>query len=148
MHGNISEPPKMVLTIVREVGADGQDGATEPAGPRLVAYVAVSGRQETGALVAGELGLSGTHAHRRYTGFSCLSCRGSPTVPYDVWARVAEVRFASPGWLQKIFPACFVENGDGSAPPSDGPVAGNLIDLQTVDGHADVVCGDVDGGGN
>ena len=97
-----SEPPKMILTLVLELGADGQDGATESAGPRVMIDVAVSGRQETGALVAGELGLSGTHAHRRYTGFSCLSCRGAPTVPYDVWARVAEVRFASPGWLSLI----------------------------------------------
>ena len=42
---------------------------------------------------------------------------------------------------------CFVTNGDGSAPASYGPVAGNLIDLQTLDEHGDVVFGDVKGGG-
>ena len=42
---------------------------------------------------------------------------------------------------------CFVTNGAGSAPASYGPVAGNLVDLQTLDRHRDVVCGDVEGGG-
>ena len=45
----------MILTLKPEVGADGQDSATESAGPCLVIDVAVSERQETGALVAGEL---------------------------------------------------------------------------------------------
>ena len=58
-----------------------------------------------------------------------------------------EVRFALPGWPQEAFPVCFVENGDDSTPASYGPVAGNLVDLQTLDGHGDVVCGDVEGGG-
>ena len=47
------------MTLVPEVGADMQDGVTESAGPRLVIDVAVSGRQETGALVAGELAFEG-----------------------------------------------------------------------------------------
>ena len=63
MHGIFSEPPKIILTLLPEVGADRQDGATEPASPRLVIDVAVSVRQETGALVAGEFTLDGTHAH-------------------------------------------------------------------------------------
>ena len=42
---------------------------------------------------------------------------------------------------------CFVENGDGSAPTSYGPVARDLVHLHTLDGHGDVVCGDVKGGG-
>ena len=42
---------------------------------------------------------------------------------------------------------CFIDNGDDSAPPSYGPEAGNLVNLQTLDGHGDVVCGDVEGGG-
>ena len=29
----ISEPPKMIVALVPDVGADGQDNATEPAGP-------------------------------------------------------------------------------------------------------------------
>ena len=53
----------MILTLVPEVGADRQDGATESVGPSLVINIAVSGRQETGALVSSELALSGTHAH-------------------------------------------------------------------------------------
>ena len=53
----------VILTLVLEVGADGQDGATESAGPRLVIDVAVSRRQETGAMVASERALSCTHAH-------------------------------------------------------------------------------------
>ena len=48
----------MILTLVPEVGADGQGGVTE-----LVIDVAVSGRQKTGAFVADELALSGTHAY-------------------------------------------------------------------------------------
>ena len=42
---------------------------------------------------------------------------------------------------------CFVETIDGSAPAPYGPVAKDHVDLQTLDGHADVVCGDVKGGG-
>ena len=30
---------------------------------------------------------------------------------------------------------CFVENGDDPAPASSSPVAGNHIDLQTLNGH-------------
>ena len=53
----------MMLTLVPYVGANRQDGATESAGPRLVIDVAISERQETGALGGDELALSGTHAH-------------------------------------------------------------------------------------
>lgn len=38
------------------------------------------------------------------------------------------------------------ENGGGSASASCGPVSGNLVDLQTLDGHGDVGFGDVEGG--
>ena len=48
-------------TLVPEVGADGQDGATESAGPRLVIEVAVPRRRETD--VSSRASLSGTHAH-------------------------------------------------------------------------------------
>ena len=41
----------------------------------------------------------------------------------------------------------FVENGDGSAPTSCGPVIGNLVELQTLEGHGEFVCGEVKGGG-
>ena len=41
---------------------------------------------------------------------------------------------------------CLVGNGDVSAPASYGPVAANLVNLQTLDGHGDVVCGDVEAG--
>ena len=136
----------MILTLVPEVGADGQDNATESAGPRLVIDVAVFERQETGALVAGELALSGTHAHtavhpvRR----SKLEGRAGPVLE-DVLTRVTGVRFAFPGWPQEAPPGCFVENDDDSSPTSYGSVGGNLVDLQTLDGHRNVVRGDVKG---
>ena len=41
---------------------------------------------------------------------------------------------------------CFVENGNDSAPASDGSVTENLVDLQTLKGHGNVVGGDVEGG--
>ena len=140
MRRNIPEPPKMILTLVPEVGADGQDGVTESAGPRWVIDVSVSGRQETGARVAGELALSGTHTHPAVhpVRLSKLQGRAGPVFE-DVLASVEEVCFALPGWPQKAFPVCFVENGDGSAPALYGPVAGNLVDLQMLDGHGDVV---------
>ena len=72
--------------------------------------------------------------------------RGGPVFE-DVLASVEEIRSAFPGWLQEAFPVYFVENGDGSAPASNGPVAGDIVDLQTLDGHGDVVCVDVEGGG-
>ena len=148
MRGIFSEAPKIILTLVPEVGGDEQDSVTESAGPHLVIDVAVSGRQETGALVAGELALSGTHAHTavHLVRLSKLQGRAGPVFE-DVLASVEEVRFAFPGWPQEAFLVCFVENGDGSASASYEPVAGNLADLQTLDRHGDVVCGDVEGGG-
>ena len=138
----------MILTLVPEVGADGQDGVTESAGPRLVIDVALSGRQETGALVAGELVLSGTHAHTTVHPVRLSKLQEhAGQVFEDVLASVEEVCFACPGWPQKAFPVCFVENGDGSTPASYGPVAGNLVDLRTLDGHGEVVGGGVEGEG-
>ena len=108
----------------------------------------MSGRQETGALVAAELALSRTHAHTSVHPVLLSKLQGrSSSIFEDVFASVEEVRFAFPGWPQETFPACFVENGDGSAPASYGSVAGNPVDLQTLDGHGDVVCGEVEGGG-
>ena len=65
----------------------------------------------------------------------------------DVLASVEEIRFAFQGWPQEAFPVCFVYNRDGSPLASYGPVASDLVDLQTLDRHGDVVCGDVKGGG-
>ena len=110
--------------------------------------VAVSGKQETGALVAGKLALSGTHAHTEVHRVRLFKLQGrAGSVFEDVLASAEEVRFAFPGWPQEAFPVSFVENGDGSVSASYGPVAGNLVDLQTLDGHGDVVCEDVEGGG-
>ena len=53
----------MSLTLVPKVSAARQGGAAEPASPRSLVDVAVSRRQKTGALVAGEFASSGTHAH-------------------------------------------------------------------------------------
>ena len=124
MRGKFSEPSKMILTLVPEVGANGQDSVTESAGPRLVVDVAVSGRQETGTLVADELALSVSRAHTAVhpVRLSKLQRRAGPVFE-DVLTSVEEVRFTFPGWPREAFPVCFVENGDGSAPPSYGPVA-------------------------
>ena len=117
----------------------------------MVIDVAVSRRQETGGLVTGELALSGTHAHTAVHPVRLPKLQGhAGPVFEDALASVEQVRFAFPGWAQEAFPGRFVENGDGSAPASYGPVAGNLVDLQTLqtlDGHGDVVCGDVEGWG-
>ena len=85
-------------TLVPEVGADGQDGATESAGPRLVVDVAVSGRQETGTLVADELALSVSRAHTAVhpVRLSKLQRRAGPVFE-DVLTSVEEVRFTFPG---------------------------------------------------
>ena len=110
--------------------------------------VAIPWRQETGALVAGELALSGTYAHTAVHPVSLSKLHGrAGSVFEDVLARVEEVRFSFPGGPQEAFPVRFVGNGHRFAPASCGPVAGNLIELQTLDGHGDVVCGDVEGGG-
>ena len=84
---------------------------------------------------------------RRYTRFACLSCRGAST--QSIRGCVGErggdplrVPRMAAGGLSSV-----VENGDGSAPASYGPVARDLFDLQTLDGRGDVVCGDVKGGG-
>lgn len=44
------------------MSADGEDGASEAANPKLTIDVAVAGGQKTGALAAGEFELSGTDA--------------------------------------------------------------------------------------
>ena len=109
----------MILTLVPEVGADRQDGATESAGPLLVIDVAVSRRQETGALGADELALSGTHAHAAVHPVCQSKLQGRARLVFEnVLASVKEVRFVCPGWPQEAFQVCFVENGDGSAPAS------------------------------
>ena len=113
----------------------------------MVIDVAISGRQETGVVGAGELALSGTHTHAAVhpVCLPTLQGRAGPVLE-DVLASVEEVCFAFPGWPQEAFPVCFIENGDGPAPASYGPVARDLVDLQTLDGHGDVVRGDVKGG--
>ena len=101
---------KDILTLVPEVGTDGHDGVTESAGPRLVIDVAVSGSQETGALVAGELTLSGNHAHTAVHHIRLSTLQGRPGPVFeDVWASVEEVRFAFPGWPQEDLSVGFVE---------------------------------------
>ena len=94
----------IVLTLVPGVGAHRQDGGTEPVGPRLVIDVAASGKQETGALVAGELALSGTHAHTAVHSVRLSKLEGcAGPVFEDALARLEEVRFAFPGWPQDVF---------------------------------------------
>ena len=68
---------------------DRQGPAAELAGPSLQVDVAVSRRQKTGALVAGELALSGAHARTvvRPINLSKLQGRAGPVVE-DASARV------------------------------------------------------------
>ena len=148
MCGNYPAPPQMILTPVPEVGADRQDSATESSDRRVVVDVPVSRRQETGALGAGELALSGTHAHKAVRSvFMCkLQGRAGPVFE-DVSASVEEVRFAFRGMPPLAVHVRFVENGDGSAPTSYGPVARDRVDVRTFDGPGDVICSDVQGGG-
>ena len=113
-----------------------------------VVDIVVSGRQETGALVAGGLALSGAYAKTavRPVRLSKLQELAGPVIG-DVLAILKDIRLTFPRWPQEAFPACSVESGDDSAPASCGFVAGNLVDLQMFDGLGDVVCGDVERGG-
>lgn len=122
----------MVLILVSEVGTDSQDSAAEPGRARLLVDVAIPQRQKTTALIAGELALSGTHAHTAVCPVchSTLQLRAGPVVE-GVFARVNEVRFTFPRRRQKAFLVCFEENSDDSAPDSYGPVAGYLIERST-----------------
>ena len=109
--------------------------------------LAESGRQETGALGAGELALSGAHVHTAVHPVRLSKLQGhTGSVFEDVLASVEGVRFAFPGWPQEALPVCFVKNDDGSAPATYGPLARNVVDVQTLDGYRDVR-GDVEGGG-
>ena len=145
-----SEPPKTILTLVPKVSADRQGGAAEPASPRFLVDVAVSRRQKTGALFAGELALSGTHAHTAVRTVRLLKLQGraGPVAKEDVLTGVKEVRLTFPRRPKEAFPVCFVENSDDSAPASYKPVAGNIVDLQTLSGHGNVVGSDVEGWGS
>ena len=106
-----------MLTPVPEVSANRQGSAAEPTNPRLLVGVAVSRRQRTGALVAGELRLSGTPAHTVVRGvrLSKLQARAGPVVE-DVLTRVKKVRFTFPRRPEEAFPGRFVENDYDSAP--------------------------------
>ena len=80
--------------------------------------------------------MSGTHAHTtvHLIRLSELQGRAGPVLE-DVLASVEEIRFAILGWPQKAFPVWVVANSDGSALATYRPVAVNLVDLQTLDGH-------------
>ena len=71
-----------------------------------VADTAVSRRQKTCTLVAGELALSGTHAHTAVhpVRLQQLQGRAGPAVE-DVLARVKEVRITFPRRPQEAFPS-------------------------------------------
>ena len=58
---------------------------------------------------------------------------------------VLEVHLSFPRWLEEAFPVGFVENGYDSAPAAYRAMAGDFLDLQALDGHGNVVLGDVVG---
>ena len=92
------------MILAPEVSVDRQDGAAEPASPRLLVDVAIY-----------------TQEAENYGGVPCSSAevraRTAPVVE-DVLARVKEVRLTFRRRAQKVFPVCYVENGDDSAPAS------------------------------
>ena len=99
----------MNLNLVPEAGTDRKDGAAEPASPRLLVDMAVSRREKTGVLVAGELALSGTHAHMAVRPIRLPKLQGRVgLVADDALARVMEVR--STRRPQEAFPECLVES--------------------------------------
>ena len=65
----------------------------------------------------------------------------------DVLPGVLEFYLSLPRWLEKTLPVGFVEDGYDSAPAAYRSMTGDLIDLQALDGHANVVLGDVVRGG-
>ena len=133
MGGDFSEPPQTIVGLVPEVSSDGEDGVAKAARPSLLCDVALAGGQETGAPIARELALRGTDAQAtvRHIRLPVSQGRVDPVlIVENVLTGVKEIRFTLPGWPKKAFPACLVEDGDGSAPAADGSVAGNLFDLQ------------------
>ena len=60
---------------------------------------------------------------------------------------VLEVHLSLPRWLKEALPVGFVEDGYNSAPAAYRAMAGDFLDLQALDGHDNIVLGDVVGGG-
>ena len=56
---------------------------------------------------------------------------------------VLEVHLSIPRWLEEALPVGFVEDGYDSAPAAYRAMAGDFLDLQALDGHGNVVLGDV-----
>ena len=141
MRGKTFAPSNISPTFAHDVGAFRQDSAAEPASPHLLVdlqQIPVPRREKSDihALTAVRLVLLPT-----------LQGRTGPAVG-DVWARVKDVPFTLRRRLQKASSVCFVENHDYSAPASYRPVVtGNLIELQTLNGHGNVDGGHVEGGG-
>ena len=65
----------------------------------------------------------------------------------DVLPGVLEVHLSLPRRLEEALPLGFVEDGYDSAPAAYRAMAGDFLDLQALDGHGNVVLGDVVGGG-
>ena len=82
MLGKKSEPPQVILTLAPNVDAVRQDDAAASASPCSLVNVGLSRRQKTGALVAHEFALSGTHAHTvvRPVRLPKLKGRAGPTL--------------------------------------------------------------------
>ena len=77
----------------------------------------------------------------------CLSCRGAPAeysrIRWRAWRRSAS---RSQDGRRRPFQCVSYRTAVAPPRPRTEPVAKDLVDLQTLDGHGDVVCGDVKGG--
>ena len=60
---------------------------------------------------------------------------------------VLEVHLSLPRWLEETLPVGSVEDGYDSVPAAYRAMAGDFLDLQVLDGHGNVVLGDVVRGG-
>ena len=136
----------MILTLI---GSDEHDGATEPAGPRLAILTYNSCIREAGKERPCRGRTSVERHPRAYSGIpgSPVEVAGArrPSIE-DVLAKEEEVRFAFPGWPQKSFPVCSVENGDFH-PGLERSGGCKSCQLLRLDGYGDVICGDVEEGG-
>ena len=65
----------------------------------------------------------------------------------DVLPGVLEVHLWLPRWIEEALPVGFVKDGYDSALAAYIAMAGDFLDLQALDGHGNVLLGDVVGDG-
>ena len=92
--------------------------------------------------------MGGTDAHATVQPICLLELKWyAAPVLEDMLSEVLEVHLSLPRWLDEALPVGLVEDGDDTAPATYLPVTGDFLDLQALDGHGNVVLGDVVNGG-